>query len=166
MVRGPGGNTTSDPEHRPLLGLLFRLLAQRHGREVDAALRKAGFADLRPPHANVFPFVPREGIQIGDLASQAGVRKQSMAQSVDELVARGYLETRTDPSDRRARLVFLTPKGEAIRPIGKATGAQVEAHWADLVGPDALEDVRSVLARLLDRLRAEDVDTPQGDRST
>src|SRR5258707_2116392 len=99
----------------PLLGLLLRLVTQHWGSDVDAALRAAGFVDIRAPHANVFPFVPAEGIQLSRLARLAQVRKQTMVQTVDALERAGYVERRPDPYDRRRRLVFVTPPGEALQ---------------------------------------------------
>jgi DNA-binding MarR family transcriptional regulator len=138
---------------RPLLGFLFRQLHQEHAQEVEAALLASGFVDIRPPHANVFPFVPKQGIQVVELAALAGVRKQTMAQSISELERAGYIERRPDPRDRRARLVFLTPKGEAVRPVAKSAGRRVEAQWARLIGREDLEHVRASLELLLERLR-------------
>jgi len=122
-----------DRDH-PQLGLLLRLLHQEWTFAVDAALDAAGFGDIRPPHANVFTFVPPEGIQVSELTRLARVRKQTMAQAVDELERLGYVERRPDPSDRRARLVFLTERGEQVRPIAIATGRQVYAEWSQLLG--------------------------------
>src|SRR6266487_6212076 len=97
---------------RPVIGLLLRLLYQHYAQDIDAALTDAGFGDIRPPHSNVFPFVPAEGIQVSELAQLARVRKQTMAQAVVQLERAGYLERRPDPHDRRARLIFLTAKGQ------------------------------------------------------
>jgi DNA-binding MarR family transcriptional regulator len=133
----------------PLLGLLLRLATQYWTDEVDAALRAAGFGDLRPAHANVFPFVPEDGIQVAELARLARVRKQSMAQSVEELERAGYVERRPDPRDRRARLVFLTGRGAALRPVGVTAGRQVERRWAELAGEAEVEALRATLQRLL-----------------
>jgi DNA-binding MarR family transcriptional regulator len=134
---------------RPLIGLLLRVLHQHHAHDVDAALRVAGFADIRPPHANVFPFVPADGIPVSELARRASVRKQTMAQAVEQLERLGYVERRADPEDRRARRVFLTPRGEAVRPIGVAAGRRVEERWADLTSPEEIEALRDALQRLL-----------------
>jgi DNA-binding MarR family transcriptional regulator len=140
----------SELPSRPLLGLLLRLASQQWSNDVNAALRAAGFADVRPPHANVFPFVPSDGIQVSALAVLAGVHKQSMAQSIDELERAGYVERRPDPSDGRAQRVHLTPRGEALRPVGRAAGKRVERRWARRIGKDDLETLRSILAALLD----------------
>src|SRR3981081_1807218 len=91
---------------RPLMGLLLRLLHQDWAKEIDAALRAAGFGDIGPAHANVFPFMPPEGISISGLAELARVRKQTMAQAVDQLEVMGYLERRPNPRDGRSRLLF------------------------------------------------------------
>jgi hypothetical protein len=45
---------------RPVIGLPLRLVYQHYAQSVDAALREAGFDNIRPGAANVFPFVPQE----------------------------------------------------------------------------------------------------------
>ena len=141
------------PAHAPL-GLLLRLAHQQWTQGVEAALEAAGFGDIRPPHANVFTFVPSEGIQVSELTKLARVRKQTMAQAVEELEALGYVERRPDPRDRRARLVFLTERGKQIRPVAVAAGKQVDARWVELTSPQTIADLRTALTELLRRLDA------------
>jgi DNA-binding MarR family transcriptional regulator len=137
---------------RPLIGLLLRLLYQHHSEDIHAALRETGFADIRPTHANVFPFVPPEGITVSDLAKLARVRKQTMAEAVEQLERLGYVERRPNPHDRRSRLVFLTARGQAVRPITHAAAARVEGRWAELTSPEELEALRASLLHLLTEL--------------
>src|SRR5713101_8457265 len=140
---------------RPLIGLLLRLLYQHYAQDIDAALHEAGFGDLRPPHANVFPFVPPEGITVSELAALARVRKQTMAQAVEQLERMGYVERRPNPRDRRSRLVFLTARGASVKPVTHATAARVEEHWAELTSPGEIEALRASLTRLLAELRTQ-----------
>lgn len=140
---------------RPLIGLLLRLLYQHYAQDIDAALSEAGFGDIRPPHANVFPFVPPEGISVSELADLARVRKQTMAQAVEQLEDMGYVERRPNPHDRRSRLVFLTERGASVKPVTHATAARVEQDWARLTSPEELETLRATLLHLLARLRAQ-----------
>jgi DNA-binding MarR family transcriptional regulator len=140
---------------RPLIGLLLRLVYQHYAQEIEVALREAGFRDVRPPHANVFPFVPAEGITVSELADLARVRKQTMAQAVDQLEGMGYVERRPNPRDRRSRLVFLTARGEAVKPVTHAAAARVEERWAELTSPDEVEALRASLLRLLTQIRAD-----------
>ena len=142
------------PAH-PLIGLLLRLLYQHYAQDIEAALSDAGFGDLRPAHANVFPFVPPDGISVSGLADLAQVRKQTMAEAVDQLERLGYVERRPDPRDRRSRLVFLTERGGSVRPVTHATAARVEKRWAELTSPDELEALRASLLRLLTELRTQ-----------
>src|SRR5262245_17125999 len=139
---------------RPLIGLLLRLAYQHYSQDIEVALREAGFGDIRPAAANVFPFVPPEGITVSELAELARVRKQTMAQAVDQLERTGYVERRPNPRDRRSRLVFLTPRGASVTPVTHAAAARVEERWAELTGADEVETLRASLLSLLTELRA------------
>jgi DNA-binding MarR family transcriptional regulator len=134
------------------LGLQLRLAHQLWTAAVGAALDEAGFGDIRPPHANVFTFVPPGGIRVSELTQLAHVRKQTMTQAVEELERLGYAERRPDPGDRRARLVFLTPRGQAVRPVTVAAGDRVAARWAELAGEPEIAALQRQLAALLTRL--------------
>ena len=134
---------------RPLIGLLLRLVYQHYAQDIDAALRQAGFDDIRPGAANVFPFVPAEGITVSRLAELARVRKQSMAQAVDQLERTGYVERRPNPRDHRSRLVFLTERGAGVPPVTHAAAQRVEERWAQLISPAEFETLRASLLHLL-----------------
>jgi DNA-binding MarR family transcriptional regulator len=138
--------------------LLMRLLQQHYAHIVDAALREAGFGDIRPGDAKVFPFVRPGGSPVGEIAALAGVRKQTMAEAVDQLTRGGYLERRPNPGDARSRLIFLTERGKAARPIAVTAGDRVEAHWAELTSPEEIESLRSRLLHLLQRIKQEHPD--------
>ena len=143
--------TTAD---RPPLALLLRVLYQHHSQAIEAALRAAGFNDIAPSAANVFPFIAGEGITVSSLAELAGVRKQTMAQAVEQLERGGYVERRENPNDRRSRLVFLTKRGRTVTPVTHAAAAAVEEQWASLFGADELEHLRQGLRSLLEEIRA------------
>jgi DNA-binding MarR family transcriptional regulator len=144
----------ADRSARPLIGLLLRLVYQSYSQEIEAALREAGFDDVRPTAGNVFPFVPPEGITVSALAERARVRKQTMTQAVEQLERAGYVERRPNPRDRRSRLVFLTERGASVPPVTHAAAEGVEGRWAELTSPEELEALRGSLLRLLGQLEA------------
>jgi len=146
-------STTSVPHS---LGVLLRLAHQHFSLAVDEALVRSGFDSIRPHHANVFSFVPPEGIQVSELTIRAGVRKQSMSQAVEELEKLGYVERKPHPGDKRARLVFLTDRGCKVRPLAMAAGERVEDAWSDLLGHSALDEMRATLQTLLGKLQANE----------
>jgi DNA-binding MarR family transcriptional regulator len=139
----------------PMIGLLLRLVYQHYAQEIEAALCEAGFDDVRPGAGNVFPFVPPEGISVSELAELAHVRKQTMAQAIEQLERTGYVERRPNPQDRRSRLVFLTERGASVRPVTHAAAARVEKRWKRLTSPDEVEALRASLLGLLTKLRAQ-----------
>jgi len=143
---------SADLPQRPLIGLLLRLAYQHYSHDIDAALRDAGFGDIRPGAANVFPFVTPDGITVSRLAELARVRKQSMAQAVDQLERSGYVERRPNPDDQRSQLVFLTARGRSVPVVTHAAADRVEQRWAELVSPAELESLRAALERLLTEL--------------
>jgi len=151
-------NRPIDPEDlpaRPLIGLLLRLVYQQYAQAIDAALREAGFDDVRPAAANVFPFVPPEGITVSELAGLARVRKQTMTQAVEQLEQTGYVERRPNPRDRRSRLVCLTDRGRSVPPVTHAAAERVEQQWSELTSKKELAAFRAGLLRLLTELRKQ-----------
>ena len=142
--------TTTD---RPSIALLLRVIYQHHSRAIESALRAAGFNDIAPSAGRVFPFIRRDGITISSLAELAGVRKQTMAQAVEQLERGGYIERRDNPDDRRSRLVFLNERGRTVTPVTHAAAAAVEQQWAGLIGTDELEHLRQELRSLLEKIR-------------
>jgi DNA-binding MarR family transcriptional regulator len=144
-----------DQPPAPALGLLLRQLHQQWTQSVDAALDAAGFDDIRPSHSNVFAFTPPEGIQVSELTKLARIRKQSITQAVEELEKLGYVERRPDPSDKRARLVFLTSRGQSVQPIAVAAGRQVQRHWEEVMGQEDIDALGRMLQTLLYRLQKD-----------
>jgi DNA-binding MarR family transcriptional regulator len=135
-------------------GLLLRLLYQLYSLEIQGALREAGFDDINPAAANVFTFLTAEGATVSELANLSHVRKQTMAQTVEQLERSGYVERRPNPHDRRSQLVFLTARGERVPLVTHKAADAVERNWARISGADELEALRTSLLDLLTRLTA------------
>lgn len=139
----------------PTIGLLLRLLYQLYSLEIQGALREAGFDDINPAAANVFTFLTSEGATVSELANLSHVRKQTMAQTVEQLETSGYVVRRPNPKDRRSQLVFLTARGKRIPAVTHKAAAAVEKRWARLTGRDQLESLRVSLTDLLTQLGKE-----------
>jgi DNA-binding MarR family transcriptional regulator len=137
---------------------MLRVLHDAYTSAVDRELAAAGFGDLTGGRAKVLPFVPADGIAVGRLAALAGVRKQSMAQMVDQLRKDGFLRTQAHPEDARSRLVFLTARGEKARPEAVAAGDRVEQVWAELTSTALVTRLRTDLSRLSEAIAARQAD--------
>ncbi len=111
-------------------------------------LEEAGYTDVRPTHGCVFRFVHGDGMRLTELASLAGLTKQSVGEIVDDLAKLGYLERYPDPTDKRAKLIRLTEKGLEAQRIGFSLFAKLEADWADAFGADRIATLRSLLEEI------------------
>jgi DNA-binding MarR family transcriptional regulator len=107
-----------------------------------------GHPEVRPPHGNVFPFLDDEGTRVSVLAERAQITKQSMAELVEHLERHGYVERVPDPSDRRAKLVRATARGEEVYAIAREFVAELEARWTRQLGARKMRQLRELLEEL------------------
>jgi DNA-binding MarR family transcriptional regulator len=71
-----------------------------------------------------------------------------MGYLVDYLEQRGYIERKSDPSDRRANLIVLTKRGwQQVRAALRIIAA-IENEWEGVLGVRKLEQLRKLLAEL------------------
>ena len=134
------------------MGRLLRLLYQLYSLEIQGALRKAGFDDINPSAANVFTFLTSDGATVSELANLSHVRKQTMAQTVEQLERSGYVERRPNPSGSPISAGLPHSQRQADSPVTHKAAAAVENRWARLSGPDELDTLRMSLFDLLTRL--------------
>jgi DNA-binding MarR family transcriptional regulator len=132
------------------LPALLRAARQVFSREIRAALAEASCADLPPNGPFVLGAIARTGAPLADVIRQLGVSKQTAGQLVDTLVARGYLDRRPDPADRRRAMLSLTSRGEAAAGEISDAVAQVEASLAERVGERRMMYTRQTLAALVE----------------
>jgi DNA-binding MarR family transcriptional regulator len=64
---------------------------------------------------------------------------------VDDLQELGYVERVPDPTDGRAKIVRLTPKGAEARAAGRAILEDVERRWAAELGEERVAAMRETL---------------------
>jgi MarR family transcriptional regulator for hemolysin len=82
-------------------------------RMAEKALADDGISASR---ANLLLWVSRSGggARQVQLADSLGLASQSLVRLLDELNNSGHIERRDDPEDRRAKTVWLTPRGQAL----------------------------------------------------
>jgi DNA-binding MarR family transcriptional regulator len=132
----------------PLPGLL-EMASEATFAAFREDLIEAGYGDIRPTHGCVFRFVHEDGMRLTELASLAGMTKQSIGEIVDDLASRGYVERFPDPADRRAKLIRLTKKGEKAQAIGLDLFASLEKRLAKRYGRDRVADLRALLEEVV-----------------
>jgi DNA-binding MarR family transcriptional regulator len=111
-------------------------------------LAKFGFGRA---HHRVLHFVTRHpGMKVAALLEILNITKQSLGRVLKQLVDQGYVLQKEGESDRRQRLLYATPKGEAL--AMKLAGLQTEriARALAEIGPQAHDDARRFLIAMID----------------
>jgi len=101
------------------------------------------------------------GISQNELAALVEVEPISVGRLVDRLEARGLVERRADPKDRRVWRLQLTPAAAPV--LGEIKTYRAEVHQVITAGidPAVLKVMTDGLARMKANLAAEIRDTPK-----
>ena len=130
-----------------LIELLFFAYRDFVG-DPDEVLARLGFGRA---HHRVLHFVNRNpGIKVADLLDVLKITKQSLGRVLKQLIDEGYVAQKEGAHDRRQRLLYVTPAGEAlaVKLAGLQT-ARIDRVLAEL-GPGAREAARRFLAGMID----------------
>jgi DNA-binding MarR family transcriptional regulator len=124
-------------------------IAGRHvERRVIDAVHSAGYTDLTLAMARLAARIHDNGSRLTELAEAAGVTKQTAYILVEQLVAAGYVRRTPDPTDRRARLIRIEPRGRRVQKVARQVEAEVLQEWQAHLGARDLERLTDALTRL------------------
>ncbi|QSR27955.1 MarR family transcriptional regulator [Nocardioides aromaticivorans] len=116
-------------------------------RVADAVLG-AGYDDLTPAMARAAARLGDDGIRVTELAEQARITKQSASVLVDQLERCGYVERVPDPSDARARLVVIAPRGREVQRLARKEERAIEREWRRHLGAERMAALQDALVAL------------------
>jgi DNA-binding MarR family transcriptional regulator len=126
-----------------LMFVSFRHAENRILEHVRAAGHRVTLAQAR-----VFARIGPEGTRLTELAEAAQVTKQTAGFLVDQLQAEGYIERVPDPSDARARLVRIAPRGRQAVARAREMEQVIEREWEEHLGPERMAELRGALTSL------------------
>lgn len=142
-----------------IIELLFFAYREFVG-DPDEVLANFGFGRA---HHRVLHFVNRHpGMRVADLLELLRITKQSLGRVLRELIQQGYVEQKAGENDRRQRLLYVTPKGQALamrlanlqterilRALAETPGGQDAARrfLAAMIDPGEREAVLELIAR-------------------
>lgn len=98
--------------------------------------------------------VRENGLKQSELAERLEVATVTTSKLIDRLEARGYVERRTDPDDRRSNRVYATAQAREIVKIMTRTISEVDQIANQGIETAELEATRAVLGRMRTNLRA------------
>ena len=130
------------------IGFLLNDAARLMRKDFERRTRSVGLT--RAQWQTLFHLARNEGCNQVTLADLLEVEPITLARVIDKLEACGLVERRPDPSDRRARLLFLGERAHPLLEQLRALGA--ETREIALAGIS--EDERTLLMTLLTKMRA------------
>ena len=121
----------------------------------DEVLSKLGFGRA---HHRVVHFVNRNpGVKVADLLDILNITKQSLGRVLKQLVDEGYVLQKEGAQDRRQRLLYATPKGEALSlKLARLQTERITRAFSEL-GPGAHDAARRFLTAMIDADNREGV---------
>lgn len=132
---------------RSTFELLFRAARLVNERAIARVADRGG--QLRPAHTTLFPHITSQGVRLSTLADRIGVTKQAIGPLIDDLEREGVVERVEDPTDRRAKLIRWTKKGERALLHGLGVLAELERELARSVGKARMAALADTLEALI-----------------
>jgi MarR family transcriptional regulator for hemolysin len=127
----------------------FTMVTRRWRKYLDEHLRKIGQSQARW-EALFAVAMSREGSALGTIAKRVGVEGPTFVRMIAQFEREGLIRRLSSSEDRRASIIRITPKGEAVLGEMRELTSKVRKEF---LGDLKLEDVRRMLAMLDHMLR-------------
>jgi DNA-binding MarR family transcriptional regulator len=129
-------------------GLAF-LLSQIGAHSAGCFAERLAVLNLAPPHAGILRIISQtEGLSQQSLGEKLGVFPSRLVQMIDELEARGMVDRKDNPADRRSYALILTKAGrESLKHIERIA-CQVEERVCAALDESERAQLRSLLTRI------------------
>src|ERR1700753_3095375 len=138
-----------DAKWEPTVPALLSLVARSGAPRLRAAFAAAGLDGIRPAQAVALVPLTAGGLHASDLADPLRVRPQAVAPAVAALERHDYVIRGPHPSDARARIIELTPRGRQALRVMRSNALNVETRWRDVLGDKRFGERRDTLVTLL-----------------
>lgn len=130
------------------LGRLLLRAYRAFSLQAVEKLRQRGYSGLALTHTMLLANIDASGTRLTSLAEQMGITRQAVSHLVQELEQQGYVTRESDPADRRAAIVALTPSGwQLLRDVVEAK-TELERDYSAALGEGQIAALRDLLARV------------------
>lgn len=140
--------TGAEPFGPALIGALLRMPWEAVQRHMLERLHERGFDDFDAAYLTVFRYPGPQGARPTDVAARVGVSKQALNYLLRELERLRYLELEPHLDDLRSKRIVLTERGVAAVGVIREAVGEVEAAWAEQLGPKRFVQLRELLLEL------------------
>jgi DNA-binding MarR family transcriptional regulator len=133
------------------VGFLLAKATQRWNELLAEGFRAEGFAEVRPSYGSVLlPLWESDGLRMGELATRARLRKQTMTTLVRLAERDGLVRREPDPHDGRVTRVWLTRRAQDFGPVARRVVDQLHARVEAVLGGRSSRTLERCLTMLMD----------------
>ena len=147
----------SAPQHAGGASILNQLLLEFGGdyqRRIIEGVHRCGHTLIRPAHCSVFANLDMGAVRVTELAEHAHVTQQAMGKMLKELERIGYVVRDIDGSDRRAKKIRPTERGNALIVDIKAVTREAWLYYVARIDESTLIALEHQLADCVRKLNS------------
>lgn len=141
-------NRYRDNSCRHLLGIAHYLQTSL----MNTLQVQCGHNHLRLGFTPYISLIGERGRRLTDIAEVLGISRQACNQAIKPIERAGYIARSADPSDGRAKELYLTPQGVKLRRDGMRIVTRLDKQFSHIAGADAIADASHSLGRIYRRL--------------
>lgn len=126
----------------------FTLVARRWRKYLDEHLRKIGQSQARW-EALFAVAMSRNGSPLGTIARRVGVEGPTFVRMISQFEREGLVKRLASSSDKRASIIRITPKGEAVLVQMRELTTRVRKEFLGDIPPDEVRRMLDMIEHML-----------------
>ncbi|OUR97586.1 hypothetical protein A9Q81_13000 [Gammaproteobacteria bacterium 42_54_T18] len=96
---------------------------------------------------DVIPYLDPEGIRLKDLVVLHKTPKATLARLINSIHHQGFIDKKADPTDSRANILFITPKGVELVEKASNMAIKITNELSNLMGKQAFDQFCEVVQK-------------------
>lgn len=132
------------------LGMLISTIARMGRTRFDIRVKELGLTRPQWRALNCIRYHP--GINQAGLATMLEVEQMTVTRQLDLLEAKGWIERRADPADRRARCLYLTENTAPLLEKLNVIVEQLHAETYSVVSESEQQQLEKLLQKIQNRM--------------
>ncbi|HEY8519951.1 MAG TPA: MarR family transcriptional regulator [Gammaproteobacteria bacterium] len=141
------------------VGVLIVAVSRLLRRNFDRRVQSLGLTQAQ--WRAIAHLMHEEGLNQAALAERLEVKPITVARLIDRMQSAGWVERRTDPDDRRAIRLYLTPKAQPILAEMQRRAEEMMAEALRGIAPSARRELAAALKRMKQNLIDAETDAAE-----